>query len=123
MRKVISRERIISSHQDKIYIVRSTATHFTLLDLVLGKIVNMYFHEYSSEYVLCESVYSLDSLALRGILGDRHLGGVRHFSISSSALVLVGTGSATSSLSVLPSSTPLPNHRPHGNLVRYKYIY
>ena len=50
------------------------------------------------------------------MLGERHLGGVRHFSINSSAFVLDGTGSATNNRSVLPSSTPLPSHRPHGNL-------
>ena len=40
------------------------------------------------------------------MLGERHLGGVRHFSINSSAFVLDGTGSATNNRSVLPSSTP-----------------
>jgi hypothetical protein len=42
-----------------------------------------------------------------------------------SVLVLGGSISATNNLSILPSSTPLPSHLPHGNLQsyhRYKFI-
>jgi len=37
------------------------------------------------------------------------------------ASMLGGTSSATSNLSIAPSSTPLPSHRPHGNLCS-KYL-
>lgn len=48
------------------------------------------------------------------IPGDCCIGGVRH--ILSSFSVLGVINSPTRILSRLPSSTPLPNHRPHGNL-------
>ena len=48
------------------------------------------------------------------IPGDCCIGGVRH--ILSSFSVLGVISSPTRILSRLPSSTPLPNHRPHGNL-------
>lgn len=48
------------------------------------------------------------------IPGDCCIGGVRH--ILSSFSVLGVISSPTRILSRLPSSTPFPNHRPHGNL-------
>ena len=36
-----------------------------------------------------------------------------------SVLVLGGSNSATSNLSILPSSTPLPSHLPQGNLTKH----
>ena len=71
-------------------------------------ILNHIFFFSSKTETNAKSLYLLDSLDLRGMLGERHLGGVRHFSINSSAFVLDGTGSATNNRSVLPSSTPLP---------------
>ncbi len=50
---------------------------------------------------------------LRIIPGDCCIGGVRHILSSFSMLV---TNSPTSILSKLPSSTPFPSQRPHGNL-------
>lgn len=48
------------------------------------------------------------------IPGDCCMGGVRH--IRSSFSVVGVINSPTRILSRLPSSTPFPNHRPHGNL-------
>lgn len=48
------------------------------------------------------------------IPGDCCMGGVRHILSSFSELGVIS--SPTSILSKLPSSTPFPNHRPHGNL-------
>lgn len=50
---------------------------------------------------------------LRIIPGDCCIGGVRHILSSLSVLV---TNSPTSIRSRLPSSTPFPSQRPHGNL-------
>ena len=79
------------------------------------------FFLYSKTETNTKFFHILDSLDLRGMLGERHLGGVRHFSINSSAFVLDGTGSATNNRSVLPSSTPLPSHLPHGNLTKERH--
>ena len=79
------------------------------------------FFLYSKTETNTKFLHILDSLDLRGLLGERHLGGVRHFSITSSAFVLDGTGSATNNRSVLPSSTPLPSHLPHGNLTKERH--
>lgn len=51
------------------------------------------------------------------IPGDCCIGGVRH--ILSSFSVLGVISSPTRILSRLPSSTPFPNHRPHGNLHKW----
>lgn len=52
------------------------------------------------------------------IPGDCCIGGVRH--ILSSFSVVGVISSPTRILSRLPSSTPLPNHRPQGNLQQKK---
>lgn len=48
------------------------------------------------------------------IPGDCCMGGVRHILSSFSEVGVIS--SPTSILSRLPSSTPFPNQRPHGNL-------
>lgn len=48
--------------------------------------------------------------------GLRHRGGVLHVSANSLLESEVGTSSPIRSLSVDPSSMPLPSHLPHGNL-------
>lgn len=59
----------------------------------------------------------------RCTLGLTDRGGVRQASTSSSLSTVRGTNWPTSNRSVDPSSTPRPNHRPHGNLPWISMIY
>lgn len=66
---------------------------------------------------------SVGRISGRFILGLRARGGVRHVSTSSSLSTVRGISCPTSSLSVDPSSTPRPSHRPHGNLPRERRLF
>lgn len=82
------------------------------------------------DFLLCENAdsYWLVSRPVSDVMlmrlpweGERCSGGVRQ-ALAESSSPLGNTNSPIRTLSRLPSSTPLPSHRPHGNLMDNKVL-